>query len=258
MSLWTPPPDDAPRRLADLRVTYDLGTLAPEDLPGAPLAAFHGWFAEAEAAGLPEPNAMVVSTATTAGAPSSRTVLLKDADARGFVFYTNLTSRKGRELAENPQASLVFPWFAIHRQVTVVGSAELIGRDEVETYFRSRPRGSQLGAWASEQSTVIDGRDALEARYAELTEQYGEEGEITTGCVSVRPCRRPISPMPGAGCSSASRRDSAVAQVERHEGIEGHALLLGLLAKFLSQRLRNLDRELDQLVLGRRAQGVGG
>lgn len=178
MSLWTPPPDDAPRRLADLRVTYDLGTLAPEDLPGAPLAAFHGWFAEAEAAGLPEPNAMVVSTATTAGAPSSRTVLLKDADARGFVFYTNLTSRKGRELAENPQASLVFPWFAIHRQVTVVGSAELIGRDEVETYFRSRPRGSQLGAWASEQSTVIDGRDALEARYAELTEQYGEEGEI--------------------------------------------------------------------------------
>jgi pyridoxamine 5'-phosphate oxidase len=178
MSLWTPPPDDAPRRLADLRVTYDLGTLAPEDLPGAPLAAFHGWFAEAEAAGLPEPNAMVVSTATTAGAPSSRTVLLKDADPRGFVFYTNLRSRKGRELAENPQASLVFPWFAIHRQVTVVGRAELIGRDEVETYFRSRPRGSQLGAWASEQSTVIDGRDALEARYAELIEQYGKEGEI--------------------------------------------------------------------------------
>lgn len=178
MSLWTPPPDDAPRRLADLRVTYDLGTLAPDDLPGAPLAAFHGWFAEAEAAGLPEPNAMVLSTATAEGAPSSRTVLLKEADARGFVFYTNLESRKGRELAENPHASLVFPWFAIHRQVSVVGSAELIGRDEVETYFRSRPRGSQLGAWASEQSTVIDGRDALEARYAELTERYGEEGEI--------------------------------------------------------------------------------
>ena len=178
MSLWTPPPEDAPRRLADLRVTYDLGTLAPEDLPGAPLAAFHGWFAEAEAAGLPEPNAMVLSTATAEGAPSSRTVLLKEADARGFVFYTNLESRKGRELAENPHASLVFPWFAIHRQVSVVGSAELIGRDEVETYFRSRPRGSQLGAWASEQSTVIDGRDALEARYAELTERYGEEGEI--------------------------------------------------------------------------------
>ena len=178
MSLWTPPPEDAPRRLADLRVTYDLGTLAPEDLPACPLDAFHGWFVETEAAGLPEPNAMVVSTATAAGAPSSRTVLLKDADTRGFVFYTNLESRKSRELTENPHVSLVFPWFAIHRQVTVVGTAELIGRDEVETYYRSRPRGSQLGAWASAQSTVIDGREKLEARYAELVEQYGDDVEI--------------------------------------------------------------------------------
>ncbi|MGI9137387.1 MAG: pyridoxamine 5'-phosphate oxidase [Candidatus Nanopelagicales bacterium] len=178
MSLWTPPPEDAPRRLADLRVTYDLGTLAPEDLPASPLDAFHGWFAETAAAGLPEPNAMVVSTATGAGAPSSRTVLLKDADSRGFVFYTNLESRKSRELAENPHASLVFPWFAIHRQVTVVGQAELIGRDEVEAYYRSRPRGSQLGAWASAQSTVINGREGLEARYAELVEQYGDDAEI--------------------------------------------------------------------------------
>ncbi len=178
MSLWTPPPEDAPRRLADLRVAYDLGTLAPEDLPASPLDAFHGWFAETEAAGLPEPNAMVVSTATGAGAPSSRTVLLKDADARGFVFYTNLESRKSRELAENPHASLVFPWFAIHRQVTVVGTVELIERAEVETYFRSRPRGSQLGAWASAQSSVIDGREGLESRYAELVEQYGDDTEI--------------------------------------------------------------------------------
>ena len=178
MSLWTPPPEDSPRRLADLRVSYDLGTLAPEDLPRSPLEAFHGWFAEAEAAGLPEPNAMVVSTASAAGAPSSRTVLLKDADSRGFVFYTNLESRKSRELGENPNASVVFPWFAIHRQVTVVGSAELIGRDEVETYYRSRPRGSQLGAWASVQSTVIDGRDGLESRYEELVAQYGDDTEI--------------------------------------------------------------------------------
>lgn len=178
MSLWTPPPEDAPRRLADLRVTYDLGTLAPEDLPATPLDAFRGWFAEAEQAGLPEPNAMVVSTATAAGAPSSRTVLLKEADNRGFVFYTNLESRKSRELSENPQASLVFPWFAIHRQVTVVGEVELIDRAEVETYYRSRPRGSQLGAWASAQSTVIDGRDGLESRYAELVEQYGDDSEI--------------------------------------------------------------------------------
>ena len=178
MSLWTPPSEDAPRRLADLRVTYDLGTLAPEDLPTSPLAAFQGWFAEAEAAGLPEPNAMVVSTATAAGAPSSRTVLLKDADQRGFVFFTNLRSRKSRELAENPNASLVFPWFAIHRQVTVIGVAELIERDEVTTYYRSRPRGSQLGAWASEQSTVIDGRAGLEARYEELAARYGDDTEI--------------------------------------------------------------------------------
>jgi pyridoxamine 5'-phosphate oxidase len=178
MSLWTPPPEDSPRRLADLRVTYDLGTLAPQDLPANPGDAFHGWFDEAEAAGLPEPNAMVVSTASAAGSPSSRTVLLKEADARGFVFYTNLESRKSRELAENPHASIVFPWFAIHRQVTVVGTAELIGRDEVETYYRSRPRGSQLGAWASAQSTVIDGRESLEARYAELVEMYGDDSEI--------------------------------------------------------------------------------
>jgi len=178
MSLWTPPPEDAPRRLADLRVTYDRGTLAPEDLPASPLDAFHGWFAEAEAAGLPEPNAMVVSTATAAGAPSSRTVLLKDADDRGFVFYTNLESRKSREIAENPHAALVFPWFAIHRQVTVVGTVELIGRDEVTTYYRSRPRGSQLGAWASAQSSVIDGREGIEARYRELVDQYGDDAEI--------------------------------------------------------------------------------
>jgi pyridoxamine 5'-phosphate oxidase len=178
MSMWTPPPEDSPRRLADLRVTYDRGTLAPGDLPASPLEAFHAWFAEAESAGLPEPNAMVVSTATAAGAPSSRTVLLKDADERGFVFYTNLGSRKSLELSENPNASIVFPWFAIHRQVTVVGVAELIDRDEVTAYFRSRPRGSQLGAWASAQSTVIDGRDGLESRYQELVAQYGDDEEI--------------------------------------------------------------------------------
>jgi pyridoxamine 5'-phosphate oxidase len=178
MSLWTPPPEDSPRRLADLRVSYDLGTLGPQDLPGSPGAAFHAWFAEAEAAGLPEPNAMVLSTASASGAPSSRTVLLKDADDRGFVLYTNLGSRKSRELAENPNASLVFPWFAMHRQITVVGVAELIARDEVAAYFRSRPRGSQLGAWASKQSTVIHGREGLEARYRELDARYGDDQVI--------------------------------------------------------------------------------
>ena len=175
MSLWTPPPDDAPRRLADLRVSYDAGTLDAADLADNPLDSFHAWFAEAEAAGLPEPNAMIVATATAGAAPSARTVLLKQADARGFVFYTNLTSRKSRELHENPHASLVFPWFAMHRQVCVVGSAELIGRDEVEEYFRSRPRGSRLGAWASEQSSVIEDRGPLEERYERLDTEFGDD-----------------------------------------------------------------------------------
>lgn len=175
MSLWTPPPEDAPRRLADLRVSYDIGALSDADLPGNPLAAFLDWFAEAERVGLPEPNAMVLSTADAAGSPSSRTVLLKQADSRGFVFFTNLGSRKGRELASNPRAALVFPWFAMHRQVTVTGDASLIDREEVNDYFASRPRGSRIGAWASRQSTVIDGRDDLEAHYAELDARFGDD-----------------------------------------------------------------------------------
>ncbi len=175
MSLWTPPPDDAPRRLADLRVSYDIGELDAADLAANPLDAFHAWFAEAEAAGLPEPNAMILATATADAAPSARTVLLKEADPRGFVFYTNLSSRKSSELRANPQASLAFPWFAMHRQVSVVGSAELIGRGEVEAYFRSRPRGSRLGAWASEQSSVIADRSVLEERYASLDAEFGDD-----------------------------------------------------------------------------------
>jgi pyridoxamine 5'-phosphate oxidase len=175
MSLWTPPPDDAPRRLADLRVSYDIGELDAADLAASPLGAFHAWFADAEAAGLPEPNAMILATATPAAAPSARTVLLKEADSRGFVFYTNLSSRKSSELRANPQASLAFPWFAMHRQVSVVGSAELIGRGEVEAYFRSRPRGSRLGAWASEQSSVINDRSVLEERYASLDAEFGDD-----------------------------------------------------------------------------------
>lgn len=175
MSLWTPPSDDAPRRLADLRVSYDIGELDASDLPANPLDAFHGWFADAEAAGLPEPNAMILATATSGAAPSARTVLLKEADARGFVFYTNLSSRKSGELRSNPQASLAFPWFAMHRQVCVVGSAELIERDEVEAYFRSRPRGSRLGAWASAQSSVIPDRSVLEERYGSLDAEFGDD-----------------------------------------------------------------------------------
>ncbi len=172
MSLWTPPPDDSPRRLADLRVSYDAGVLDEGDLRATPLAQFDAWFHDAVEVGLPEPNAMIVATADPDGQPSARTVLLKDADARGFVFYTNLGSRKSHELAANPRASCVFPWFAMHRQVVVVGRVEEIDRAEALEYFASRPHGSQLGAWASRQSTIIDGRAEIEQRYADLQEQY--------------------------------------------------------------------------------------
>ena len=178
MSSWSPPPEDAPRRLADLRVSYDAGTLDEAGLAATPMLQFRAWLDAALAAGLPEPNAMMLATASADGQPSARTVLLKDADDRGFVFFTNLESRKGRELAANPGAALVFPWFAMHRQVTVVGRAELLPRDEVDAYFASRPYGSRLGAWASRQSTVLDGRAGLEAAYASLERQYPEVTDI--------------------------------------------------------------------------------
>lgn len=135
---------------------------------------FERWFAEAEKSGLLEPNAMVVSTADAQGRPSSRTVLLKGYDGRGFVFYTNYGSRKGSDLLVNPHVALLFPWHPLERQVIVTGRAERVGRDETAAYFRTRPHGSQLGAWASEQSRVIPSREALERRYAELAERYPE------------------------------------------------------------------------------------
>lgn len=159
-----------------MRVHYDVGAFDETHLAPAPLAQFRSWFDEATQQGLPEVNAMVVSTVSArpdgSVQPSSRTVLLKDVDERGFVFYTNLLSRKGRELAAQPGISCVFPWFAMHRQVVVIGRAELVPREEVAEYFRSRPRGSRIGAWASAQSTVIEGRDVLESRYAELEQRF--------------------------------------------------------------------------------------
>ena len=178
MSLWTPPPGDSPRRLADLRVSYDAGVLVEEDLRATPLEQFRAWLDEAVEVGLPEPNAMIVATASAEGQPSARTVLLKDVDPRGFVFYTNYGSRKSGELTANPGASCVFPWFAMHRQVVVVGRAERIPRDEAAEYFASRPHGSRLGAWSSRQSTVLDGREGLDRAYADLQEQYPEGTDV--------------------------------------------------------------------------------
>jgi len=130
------------------------------------------WFADAVAAGLPEPNAMVLATADTAGRPSSRTVLLKEYGGEGFTFYTNYGSRKAAEALVNPYASLVFPWFTMHRQVVVCGSVERVGRARTEAYFATRPRGAQLGAWASPQSSVVAGRGALETSLAEVERRF--------------------------------------------------------------------------------------
>lgn len=136
------------------------------------------WFQQAADSHLFEPNAMVVSTATPDGRPSSRTVLMKQFDGRGFVFFTNYASRKGREVAENPHVALLFPWHPIARQVIVTGTAARIGRDETAAYFRSRPHGSQLGAWASEQSSVIGSRAELDRRYTELEARYPEGEQV--------------------------------------------------------------------------------
>ncbi|MFG2621597.1 pyridoxamine 5'-phosphate oxidase [Streptomyces sp. NPDC048507] len=147
-------------------------------LADTPMAQFARWFQQAAVAHVFEPNAMVVSTATPEGRPSSRTVLLKQFDERGFVFFTNYGSRKGREIDANPYVSLLFPWHPIARQVIVTGSAARTGRDETAAYFRSRPHGSQLGAWASEQSAVIASRAELDRRYAELEARYPEGEQV--------------------------------------------------------------------------------
>jgi len=150
------------------------GPLLEADLAGGWAAQFAAWFAEATAYGLPEPNAMIVATADRDGHPSARTVLLKGYDVRGFVFYTNYTSRKGTEAAANPYASLVFPWFAMQRQVLVSGSVERVSRAQTEAYFATRPRGSQLGAWASPQSQVVADRAVVEAGLAEVVARFGD------------------------------------------------------------------------------------
>jgi len=139
-----------------------------------PIGQFERWFKEAVAAALPEPTAMALATATPAGRPSVRMVLLKGVDQRGFVFYTNHESRKGQELAANPLAALTFWWPPpVHRQVRVEGRVERVPLEESEAYFRTRPVGSRLGAWASPQSSVIPGRDVLERRYETLAARYG-------------------------------------------------------------------------------------
>lgn len=163
---------------AVMREQYRSTPLRESELAPTPMEQFAAWFHDAAVAGLQEPNAMVVGTASTFGRPSSRTVLLKEYDARGFVFFTNYGSRKGREIAANPSVSLLFPWHPIARQIVVTGTAARIGRDETAVYFRSRPHGSQLGAWASAQSSVIGSREELLSVYAELSARYPEGEQV--------------------------------------------------------------------------------
>jgi pyridoxamine 5'-phosphate oxidase len=142
-----------------------------EDLDPDPVTQFGRWFADAQAAGVPEPEAMALAT-SAGGTPSVRFVLLKGVDERGFAFYTNYNSRKGRELDANPLASLVFRWWALERQVRVGGRVRMVDPEESDAYFATRPRGAQLGAWASPQSEVLADREELEAQLAEVTARF--------------------------------------------------------------------------------------
>lgn len=162
-----------------MRRDYARATLDEGRLAATWLEQFTGWLADAVAGGETEANAMVLSTADARGRPSARTVLLKGVDERGFVLYTNFASRKGREAAENPYGSLVFPWLVVQRQVVVSGAVERVDDAQADAYFASRPRGSRLSALASPQSQVIASREVLDGALAELDARYpSDEAEI--------------------------------------------------------------------------------
>ncbi|MBC8750952.1 pyridoxamine 5'-phosphate oxidase [Paraburkholderia sp. WC7.3g] len=160
--------------LAELRKNYSLGSLDVADVDHDPFRQFDTWFQQAIDAKLPEPNAMTLATVDTRGRPSARIVLIKGVDARGFVFFTNYQSRKGRELSANPYASLLFHWIELERQVRIEGRVVKTSEAESDTYFASRPLGSRIGAWASNQSQVIESRSQLEVREREISLQYGD------------------------------------------------------------------------------------
>ena len=165
--------------LTAAREEYTRGGLVESDLVADPVAMFGRWYDEARSAGIHEPNAMVVATASPVGVPSARMVLLKGFSDDGFVFFTNTRSRKGAELAASAACALLFPWHPIERQVRVDGTASLLPREAVDAYFAVRPRGSQLGAWASHQSRVVDGRDELAREYADVEARYAD-GDVPT------------------------------------------------------------------------------
>jgi pyridoxamine 5'-phosphate oxidase len=161
-----------PTRLAALRREYAAGGLPEADLAGSWHEQLGRWLDDADAAGVNELNAVVLATASADGQPSARTVLLKAFDDRGLVVFSNYGSRKGRELTENPTASLVMPYVDVERQVVVVGAVERTSVEESEAYFRTRPRGAQVSVWASRQSSVVASRDELEQRHRAFEERF--------------------------------------------------------------------------------------
>lgn len=164
--------------IADLRQNYTLAGLSETDIAADPIKQFQIWFQQALEANLIEPNAMTLATATPDGKPTARIVLLKGVSERGFVFYTNYESQKGQQLIANPYAALVFLWDKLERQVRIEGKVEQLQPDESKAYFHSRPRASQLGAWASDQSRVISDREFLEQKLTDLKAQYAEDQTI--------------------------------------------------------------------------------
>jgi pyridoxamine 5'-phosphate oxidase len=163
--------------IESMRAEYQRGALSRADLKPDPFEQFAVWFQQACECGMIEPNAMSLATVSGEGRPLVRTVLLKSFDARGFVFFTNLESRKARHIKENPNVSLLFPWLALERQVIVSGTVESVSTAEALTYFLTRPRGSQLGAWVSRQSSVITTRQILEMQWEAMKRKF-EGGEV--------------------------------------------------------------------------------
>lgn len=161
-------------KLAELRKDYARGSLDETSVEADPIHQFDIWFKQALDAQLPEPNTMTLATVDARGYPSARIVLIKGVDERGFVFFTNYESRKGQDLAANPHASLLFYWIELERQVRIEGTVVKTSPEESDAYFASRPVGSRIGAWASEQSRIIANRAVLDAREKEFTERFGE------------------------------------------------------------------------------------
>ena len=156
----------------DRRIQYETAGLDFADLDESPIQQWHAWYIEAAEAELPEPNAMAVGTIDAEGMPDSRIVLVRGFDDDGLTFFGNYNSAKGQQIDANPVASAVFPWIGLHRQVRVRGTVEMLPRHESDAYFASRPRDSQLGAWASPQSEVISGREVLNERHAGFAEKF--------------------------------------------------------------------------------------